>query len=236
MRRTRQLIGAMTATTFAIVILAAPASADDGVLAFISGIPGKAIDVCIDGREVISELRYGQAEAWAIEPGPTTVKVAISARGRCQGRTLQQDVGTVLPGLDSTWAFAARAPGVLWWDNATLGVLPAVPTLGGAPFVLRNASDLRGGVVWSRFLTFPVLMATENPTLNKGQEVPFTDWPGNALFAHVVSRPGRFEPLFGPMYDTLAPDTRTEYYVVGTTSRNARLVRLVRPVRLPSVM
>jgi hypothetical protein len=234
MDRLRHLPCAITAAVFAIGVVAAPAAAD-GHFLFVSGIPGRAIDVCINGREVVSALRYGDGVSRAVANGPTTIEIAIAAAGRCQGTMLLGTGGTVTDLVDWSYVATKKDPQrVVSWSNTGLGVQPSAPTEGGAPLVLRNASDVNGGIVWTRLYSSPIQPSTAYRTLLKGQQSRWPDLWGNSVFAHLVSRPGMSRPLFGPVYDTLKPNTRTEYYVIGTKNANALLLRFQRPVVLPA--
>jgi hypothetical protein len=149
--------------------------------------------------------------------------------------TLLQADGPVMATTDWSYVATKKTPlRVIGWSNDGLGTMPAAPTDGGAPLVVRNASDLDGGVVWTRLYSSPIQPSTAYRTLLKGQQSRWPDLWGNSVFAHLVSRPGMSKPLFGPVYDTLKPNTRTEYYVIGTKNANALLLRFQRPVVLPA--
>ena len=61
MHTLRTLVIGLAVTALAVSALAAPVSAAPKTkLAIVNGIPGKAVDVCVNGREVKSGLRYGR--------------------------------------------------------------------------------------------------------------------------------------------------------------------------------
>src|SRR5687767_14200533 len=56
----RSLLIAAATVSLAIGALAAPAAAADPRVAFLNGIAGKTVDVCVGNNEVKSRLKYGK--------------------------------------------------------------------------------------------------------------------------------------------------------------------------------
>src|SRR6188472_1916545 len=100
----RFLIGGAFAA-LAIGALWAPVGAADtqGTLAFVNGIPGRTVDVCLNGKEIKTGLGYGKAVSKSVVGlGQKTLKFYGTDPRRCRGAVVAQETFTLATGDDLT--------------------------------------------------------------------------------------------------------------------------------------
>ena len=127
MRTRRSLIGAaLGALLFATLTFPTSAADLKGTLAFVNGIPGKRVDVCLNGREIKSGLAYGKGIFKnVIGTGDKNLKFYERDQRACRGTVLAKDSFAIGSGEDLTIVATRKAPKVLRFDNAELGEDPA---------------------------------------------------------------------------------------------------------------
>ena len=151
----------------AIGATAAPAAAASPRVAFVQGIRGKTVDVCIGGNEVRSNLKYGKWFQRTAGAGSKVVKFRMSAPGACTGSVLGQKTLDLAADDDLTIVVTRSAQKVLDFDNTGLGDL--TPSVVGASFLaVRQAADL-GGVSFKGNLG-TVFTPTADPVFTKGDQ------------------------------------------------------------------
>jgi hypothetical protein len=232
----KALIAAVITAALTIGVLATPVSAaSGGKLAIVQGMPGKKVDICINGKEIRSALPYGGKVLRSLKAGPKVLKVFKKDPRRCKGRLLARQRLTFPAGSDLTVVVTKKRPWkVLVWDNDGLGEVPVPQPI--AFIAYRHSADL--GTI--QFKTdFKVLDPqpiepfgpASDYDFEKGQQARgYTGAGADLLRVIWVTRPGSSEAIIGPVFTRFFPDKRHEWILVGTTERNARLVRIVRSV------
>ena len=146
MRTRRSLIGAaLGALLFATLTFPTSAADLKGTLAFVNGIPGKRVDVCLNGREIKSGLAYGKGIFKnVIGTGDKNLKFYERDQRACRGTVLAKDrfaIGS--GGGPSRSSPRGRRRRCFEFDNAELGEIPPLGTANGfAPYAWRNAADV----------------------------------------------------------------------------------------------
>ena len=72
------------ATALAIGTIAAPVAAVTPSVAFVNGIPGRSVDVCVGNTEVKSRLAYGKGAVRSVGIGTKTVRFRAASAGQLQ--------------------------------------------------------------------------------------------------------------------------------------------------------
>lgn len=224
MRRSyRGLLVGLGVAAIALGTLSAPVAAATTKLAIVNGNPGKKVDVCVNGREIKSGLRYGGVTLRTTTTDTVKVKFYKRDARRCGGPLL----GQTTTGLDdATIVLTRQKPQkVLVWDNLFI----ASPTDALGPRAeWRHAGDL-GPVGFGRHndtedpsQLFPALV----DNMAKGQRSAVTYalnlWPDGftvttevtQLDVHVVT----------PQAHWIRPLRRFEWILLGTNLSNARLI------------
>ena len=142
--RTLLIGGALTALI--ITVLGAPVAAADtkGTLAIVNGIPGTRVDVCLNGKELASGLKYaGKVLRNVVPTGTKFLKFFRRDPRTCRGNVMAKTQFPLGPGGDLTIVATKNAPRVVVFDNLGLGEIPPL----GAPLafsyiVWRHAGEV----------------------------------------------------------------------------------------------
>ena len=124
MGRARALIIAGAIGALAVTAIGAPVAAADtqGTLAIVNGIPGKRVDVCINGNELRSDLPYGGVFLRnVISTGNKNLKFYERDPRTCRGNVLAQKNVALAAGGDLTIVATKNAPKVVVFDNVGAG-------------------------------------------------------------------------------------------------------------------
>lgn len=228
---------AIAAATMALAAstLAAPVSAaDKSALAFVNGFPDKQIDVCVNGKEIRSRLRYGRTTAKVMGVGQKNIKIFKSDPRRCKGKKLAQTTFDLTLGSESTIVLGKNTPRLRIFNNAPFGVIPRgpLPLFGKSVVILRHAAD----VGTTNFLTRVWTPGNENSF----QPAAPHKWErGDAgdvvhekdLYVRVRATMDVAGTPLGRSRTVLTKmGQRYEFYLVGTSVANAKLVLLARSV------
>ena len=223
MRPSSLIIAAATAS-LAIGALAAPVSAQNAPrLAFVNGVSGRTVDVCVGNTEVKSRLRYGAWFQRTFTTGPKVVRFRRAAAGSCTGSILGTENVNLTLDSDLTLVAAKRADKVVAWDNQTS---PAAINPNGW-LAFRNGADL-GEAVFTRNDGF--FVSALPPTLGKGEEDRTAGF-GNLTFLAAATSLDAAEPLAQGHYQVVE-GRRLEVILVGDRAGNARFVAIYR-TRIP---
>ena len=145
MSRLRQLLMGGALAALVVTALGAPVAAADtqGTLAIVNGIPGKRVDVCINGNEIASGLRYGRAVLRnVISTGNKNLKFYERDPRECRGNVLAQDNFPLAAAEDLTIVATKNAPKVATFSNAGLGEIPPAGTpIAQSIVAFRHAAD-----------------------------------------------------------------------------------------------
>jgi hypothetical protein len=208
----------------AIGTLALPAAAAAPRLAFVNGIPGKTVDVCIGNREVKSNLRYGRWFETSVGAGERTVRFRKASPGRCQGRTLARQTFDLEADVDGTVVATTRSPKRTVVFNNRLAPVPE----GNVNWVaVRHAADL-GRAVITQHVGFVLAPAAAPTPFHKGEEATESYGASTLAMLFAAYRPSQASPFIGPSEILTYPGRRSELILVGTRTSNAKFVTIVR--------
>ena len=211
----------------AIGAIAAPAAAASPRVAFVQGIPGKTVDVCIGGNEVRSNLKYGKWFQRTVGAGSKVVKFRKSAPGSCTGSALGQKTLDLAADDDVTLVVTrSAAEGPRLRQHRARELTPSV--VGASYLAVRHAADL-GDVSFKGNLG-TVFTPTADPVFTKGDQWLNVLSPGVLVLA--ATRPDSNRPFASTAAELGGPNIvdRIEFYLVGTKVRNARFVTVRRDV------
>jgi hypothetical protein len=99
-----------------MVALAIPAAAAAPRLAFVNGIPGKVVDVCVGSRELKSNLRYGRWFERTLGAGERSVQFRRASPGKCKGTILARRTFDLEADVDGTVVATARSPKIVQFN------------------------------------------------------------------------------------------------------------------------
>ena len=233
MRRFRDLIIVAAVVALALSSIGAPVSAaGKGKIAFVNGWPGKIVDLCINNREVKSNVRYGQIVYRTLSGGFKTFKVYKKDPRSCRGQLLGKQSFGLPGGSDHTIVLTRFAPRILNFDNEDFGAI--VPG-NYSQWFWRNASDIPS-VSLDLDFDFPTPGPTApavDPPWTKGDQFffPFLVPPGSLLVATTAwSIADTLISLGKPDARLVENLVRYEWIIVGTNQFNARHVLVQRAV------
>jgi hypothetical protein len=231
-RRQRLLIGGATAILLAAA-LGGPASAADtkGTLAIINGVPGKRLDVCVNGVEIASGLRYGKVVTRnTIGTGEKLLRFFGPDPRTCKGKRFA-DRDIVLHAADDVTVVVTRkVPKVVVFDNVGLGEIPpAGPPAGVGAIVFRSASDVVTNFFTRVWLPNPETPVDPSayPLATKGES--YTSLSGDFVWRLRVTEPESPTTIASRTSATKL-EHRPEWYLVGSTPANMRIVVLDRAI------
>jgi hypothetical protein len=227
----------------AAAAMAVPVGAADtqGTLAVVNGIPGRKVDVCLNGKEIKGGLGYGDALLRAlVSIGNKNLKIYARDPRKCRGTRLGQTSFELGPGDDLTIVATKNAPKVVTFDNTSPQFLGEIPPTGApyllAPFAVRSAADIAADFSYHWWSDVGDVSISPSAIFLKGQEyslgggIGFNDDNAVRVQATVT---GSTNPVLAPIIQPLASH-RYESILVGTRRANARLVVLDRLVSRPS--
>ncbi len=242
MHKFRQAVLVASATALVLTAFAAPAAAGPGkaTIGIVNGIPNTRVDICVNGKELRSAAKYGQAVAKVVQAGSKIGQDLPEGPADLPGRGLAKKTMNLPAGSDFTLVFTKKAPKWVKFNNAGLGqIWPNGVAATTAHMAWRHAADL--GTVSARYsfgLPAPAPSAVEQPW-TKGQQIPLASvppWaPGGASYALSFARldkPGdlaRSKPVYAKA------GVRYEFYLLGTWAGNAKVIIWKRQVTAPSL-
>ena len=243
MSRIRKLLimSGATAALSVATLGAIPAAAADtqGTLAIVNGVPGRRLDVCVNGNEIKSGLRYGKAVFRnVISTGEKILKFYDPDPRTCKGHLRAEHDGfTLAAGDDFTVVVTKNGP-----KRSSSSTTPAVarsrrqgrrwPRAGPVPQCLGDRRELLHSRSGRRAPRDPD-RSRRQPARRQGRVVRHWDWHRLHLAAprSPVRRtltPSRFRKA------TTQASRRYEFIFVGSTEGNAKIVLLDRATSQPS--
>ncbi len=237
MHKLRRTIVVASLTAMAISALAAPSSAlvGKGTIGVVNGIPGQRVDICINGKEIRGNVDYGGRTSKTINSGIKSIKVYKADPRKCKGVKVAQTVIDLGALADWTLVVNKQAPKVVKFDNVGMGTIPpdGLP-LPIAYFMWRHAADL-GAVnfhyrAWMATPETPVGPAA-NPLWQEGNQIGSASGPGS-IWQLRITRPDQAKTLAIKKV-TFKESRRYEWYLLGTTAKNAKLVVWERRISQP---
>jgi hypothetical protein len=223
--KTRSTIG-VSIGAMALLLSVSMTAAASGRLAFVNGIPGKRVDVCVNGKEIKSGLKYGKAIVRNLGNGSKALRLRVARSGVCTGSSLGGRQLAIVDGADLTivGTKVAAPQRVLVWENTEPDLSP------GGLVILRHAADI--GTAGFKFATpsggTPWFNAVDDPW-TKG----VYGWGGRAAGTSMIwwaHQPPAQEAIAGPYQLIVESGIRHESILVGTNLGNVRFARLAVPV------
>jgi hypothetical protein len=228
-------LGALVALTLGT---AASGADTEGTLAIVNGIPGKRIDVCINGKEIKSSLAYGgHIFRDVVSPGNKNLSFYERDPRTCRGRRVAQDSFYLDNGNDVTIVVTKNTPKVVYFYNQEpfLGEIPPRGNVfGSAGLAWRNASEMPVNFRTTLWVPNPEIPSTPaaDAIFAKGQQVAII-FGDDYVFQVRARLPGSAETLAVHRF-LLVLSHRYEWLLVGTNPSNARFVVFDRIVSAPS--
>lgn len=209
--------------------LASPAAAANPRLAFVNGIPGKTVDVCVGNTEVKSNLRYGRWAQATASPGNRTVKFRNAAPGTCNGSTVARRSLDLVADADVTLVATPSTPKVVAFNNKS-----APAPVGNINWIsVRQASDV-GSVMFAITAGSTVTPSAPPAVFAKGEQWRSSFGAGaNLPITFAAYKPSKASPFVGPEQYLTYEGRRHEIILVGSKPSNARFVAVVRPTIAP---
>jgi hypothetical protein len=222
------LIGSLAAASLIIGALPAIAADTKGTLAIVNGIPGKKVDICLNGREIKSRLAYGGKVLMAtVATGPKTIKFYAPDPRRCRGTLVGKDQFPLPAAADKTIVVTKLAPKVLVFDNLDLGEIPplGLPTT-LSPYAIRHAAEIAADMGYQYYNPPPDGGGTFTPSaiFTKGQQFKQGGAGGfvpDYVFEVRAALVGGTTVISAPLFRAVQSH-RYDFVLVGTNASNAR--------------
>jgi hypothetical protein len=221
MHKVRVVIMSALAMALAVGVIGAPVAAANPKLLLVNGIPGRTVDVCVGNTEVKSGLKYGAYVQRIVAPGIRTIRFRAASPGNCNGAILASRTRDFLVDEDLTLVGTKKSPNkVVVFVNPPLGA----STNSGAFRYAGDLGDINVAVQLSAFFA-PTALA---PAWDKGSEYYLAPsvsfWMGISLW-----RANTVDPFRESMVQAV-DGYRSEFILVGTTTKNDKLVKVRRAV------
>jgi hypothetical protein len=235
MHRLWMLAATSLVAALALGATAAPAAAaDKGKLTVVNGMPGTRIDVCIgSSNEIKSGLGYGASFRKQLL-GSKKLRFRKAAPGKCKGKLLAARTVGLPSGSDKTVVFSKKSPKVLVFDNDRVDQVNPNPV---GVLATRHAADLSWNAVhidyqlWQQGPggSLPPTLADDDPvSYEKGEARSQTLALSAYRMQVLVKRPAGTPVLRESDIFEVKELRRHEFYFIGTTAANSKLVHIVR--------
>lgn len=211
-------VGAAAMTT---MLVAAPATAGStATVNVVHGIPGVAVKVCLDGKPVVDNFRFGNKIVGATLPA-TTHKVRVVAAGKpCRSHAILASRYTLTKGRNYTLVANLDASGS---PNLKAFVNNVRPTAAGkARLTVRHAANAPAVNVWADGAK---VIGGTRFTWGKGATLGVPA----GTYKVKVTLPGSRHPVIGPVSKELAGGRAYQVYAVGAPG-HFRLITVKTPV------
>jgi len=198
---------AVTAAGMTTALVSPPATAAaPATVNVVHGIPGVAVKVCVDGKAVVDNFRYGHTIVGAKLP-PTTHKVRLVAAGKpCRSTAILKSRYTLAKGRAYTIVANLDASGT---PNLKAFADNAKPTPSGAArLTVRHTAEAPAVNVWANKAR---LIGGTGFTWGKGATLGVPA----GTYRVKVTLPGSRQPVIGPTSKTLAAGHAYQVYAVG---------------------
>jgi hypothetical protein len=213
LRRWRAACGAAVALVATVPALAAqPAGAATrpATVNVVHGIPGVAVNVCVNGTAALEDFRYGEAATGVDLPaGSYRVRVVAADKG-CRSAALLKERYQLRAGRSYTVVAALRPSGKPALPAFTNKVRPSPE--GTARLTVRHTAAAPAVNVWAG-----------RTRLIGGKRFTWGDEKTLAVpagrYRVKVTLPGSRQPVIGPQRLTLRPGRAYQVHAVGTGDR-----------------
>lgn len=178
------------------------------------GIPGTKVDVCVDGAEVRSNFKYGNAFALeGVPAGRYNIKVFLANDKECRGTVAIQQRVDLTDGLNAT------AVAKIYGGGPSLEIFVNDLHLSGdATVTVRHAASAPKVDVWVNGGKAPLVEG-----LAKGNGAGPVG-VSEGVYSYWVSLPGEYAPVIGPDVAMLEAGTAYQVTAVGTDASNYRFI------------
>jgi hypothetical protein len=236
MRRTSNILIAAATCALALGAIGVPAAAagavapsldPDPAIRVVNGLPGTRLDVCVNGNEIKSRLRYGRSI-----PVPTSglgkYKIVFKQprAGKCKGATVaKQKIEFLGFGDVSVVAAAARGGPIVrvFENNQSPASVDPAPYSGSV--IYHHAAKSASVDIFRGIQITPVAGPLPVANLKRGKT-----WAnfvlGNVAWHTWVAKAGTTKALAGPVIRQLE-NGHNVFVFVGNNKRNYRLVTFV---------
>lgn len=199
---------AVAAAGLAAGLIAAPATAaGTAKVNVVHGIPGVAVKVCVDGKGVVDNFRYGRSIVGATLPAMTHTVRLVAAGKSCRAAAILRSAYTLTAGRNYTIVANLNAGGTPNLKGFVNNVRPTAA--GKARLSVRHTAKAPAVNVWAGPAK---LIGGTQFTWGKGATlgVPAGTYPVK------VTLPGSTKAVIGPASKTLAAGRAYQVYAVGS--------------------
>lgn len=195
---------------------------------FVQGMPDAVLDLCVNHREVKSNLRYGQQFKLALPFGRYEVSIYRSDPQTCSGHLLRSQPFTLRAGPSLTvlarLVFVRLPTGRLIRIHALEGWATDLSgTAGKAALVVRDTTTRRLGDLFDVWISGGVRPVVAE--IGSTGMIPLTQ----SVYSWWLSAPRTYRPVIGPAIMWLRSGMVYQVYAVGTNSRDLRFVVVAAP-------
>ncbi len=234
MHKVRKVIVVASLAALAVTAFAAPASAiiGKGTIGVVNGVPGQRVDICINGKEIRSNVKYGGRTFKTMWEGTKTLKVFKADPRKCKGVKLVKKTIALGAGHDFTVVVNKQFPRAVMFDSTGLGAIPPDgPPLPSAAFAWRHAADL--GAVNMFFQQPAPIGPSANPVWSEGDQFVIASWAPGFGMQIFATRPEHLKILAKSPAPFFEAGRRYEYYLLGSKGKNAKIIVWSRAISQP---
>lgn len=212
---------AMALTAFAGTASAAAAPAT----VFVAhGIPGVAVDVCVNNGIVAkANFKYGQQFKASLPAGKYIFRVRLHTAVPCKGKVVIYKSLTLTEGLNATAVANVQGgkPHLSIFANSFTGVDGTHATV-----TVRHAASAPTVDVWVNGGSAPLVAG-----FARGAEAGPVAVPAG-VYAYWASAAGGYKPVIGPRVSSLAALNAYQIIAVGTSTLNYRFIVIAQAVAI----
>jgi hypothetical protein len=234
MLKVKTFIASAALTALAATAIAVPAAAapGKGTIGLVNGAPGSTrVDLCINGKEIRGNTKYGGRAYRILSPGSKTIKVYKADPRKCKGKLLGKKFVPLVAGDDWTIVFTRKSPKFTMFAN-TIADVPAAPgdPLPYAIVYLRHAADF-GDLAFSYRYQVPgtPLAPSADPVWQKGDSYG-TSLPQTYGWQTYATRPDKDWKIAQTPMTLVENSTRVEHILLGDNVKNAKFIVWIRDI------
>jgi hypothetical protein len=208
---------AVATAAMALAAFVGTASAATPATVFVAhGIPGVAVDVCVNGGTVAkANFKYGQQFKVSLPAGTYAIRVRKHTFKPCHGKVLIYKSLTLTAGLNATAVANVQGgtPHLSVFVNDLSGTDSTHATI-----TVRHTATAPTVDVWLNGGTSPAI-----PSLARGASAGPVPLP-TGVYSWWVSAHGGYRPVIAPRVASLAAGHAYQIYAVGTSTLNYRFI------------
>jgi hypothetical protein len=216
--RFRKLGLAVATAAMALTAFVGTASAADApATVFVAhGIPGVAVDVCVNNGIVAkANFKYGQQFKASLPAGKYIFRVRLHTANPCHGKVVIYKSLSLTAGLNATAVANVQGgtPHLSMFANSFAGADGSHATV-----TVRHTASAPTVDVWVNGGAAPLV-----PNFAKGAEAGPVAVPAG-VYSYWVSAVGGYKPVIGPRVSSLAVGHAYQILAVGTSTLNYRFI------------